>query len=597
MKKYTRETKGITLVALVITIIIIIILSTVAINMAFGENGLITQAQKAKDMGANSTTAEQEEMNSLLEEYSNIMSEGNEIEEPNPPENDETPPVVTVTSEKTTSNSIKVNVTAIDNESGMTDSPTYTYSIKQSSQDDNSYTTPSDASNITTSTYTFTGLTQGTSYDVKVEVNGDKAGNIGIGYLTNQVTGEIPDGIEQGAITFGNVIWSRGVASITISTNKSYTIQYQVNSTEGTWNAIGNGETIGNLNHNDTVYARLTDGNNYGDYASVTIKDEAPPTISNIATSNITYNSVTVTVTASDEQSGLATSGTYKYYLNSESTPRGTNTTGSYTFTGLSAETGYTIKVVVADKANNETTETTTVRTAEQTATNVNELEAGDYVYYTDGKGTRRTCVVLYDSSSSYGVEIITMENVENVNLGNGTTGTTASSKDSTLFNTSMNSYNNAIKTLNDAAASYNNGTYSSRARCVGSVPNNPSYDAAGMHSTQFGSSYDGKLKDGDTNYETDWNQMSMLDIQNIGEAYWLASRQMKSSSISSDFYIRSGISNGNLGGWSLGWWLNGDDIYSYGRTSGLRPIFLLKSNIKVTGGTGEEGSPYTLGT
>ena len=511
--------------ALVITIIIIIILSTVAINMAFGENGLITQAQKAKDMGANSTTAEQEEMNSLLEEYSNIMSEGNEIEEPNPPENDETPPVVTVTSEKTTSNSIKVNVTAIDNESGMTDSPTYTYSIKQSSQDDNSYTTPSDASNITTSTYTFTGLTQGTSYDVKVEVNGDKAGNIGIGYLTNQVTGEIPDGIEQGAITFGNVIWSRGV------------------------------------------------------------------------TSNITYNSVTVTVTASDEQSGLATSGTYKYYLNSESTPRGTNTTGSYTFTGLSAETGYTIKVVVADKANNETTETTTVRTAEQTATNVNELEAGDYVYYTDGKGTRRTCVVLYDSSSSYGVEIITMENVENVNLGNGTTGTTASSKDSTLFNTSMNSYNNAIKTLNDAAASYNNGTYSSRARCVGSVPNNPSYDAAGMHSTQFGSSYDGKLKDGDTNYETDWNQMSMLDIQNIGEAYWLASRQMKSSSISSDFYIRSGISNGNLGGWSLGWWLNGDDIYSYGRTSGLRPIFLLKSNIKVTGGTGEEGSPYTLGT
>ena len=261
MKKYTRETKGITLVALVITIIIIIILSTVAINMAFGENGLITQAQKAKDMGANSTTAEQEEMNSLLEEYSNIMSEGNEIEEPNPPENDETPPVVTVTSEKTTSNSIKVNVTAIDNESGMTDSPTYTYSIKQSSQDDNSYTTPSDASNITTSTYTFTGLTQGTSYDVKVEVNGDKAGNIGIGYLTNQVTGEIPDGIEQGAITFGNVIWSRGVASITISTNKSYTIQYQVNSTEGTWNAIGNGETIGNLNHNDTVYARLTDGN------------------------------------------------------------------------------------------------------------------------------------------------------------------------------------------------------------------------------------------------------------------------------------------------------------------------------------------------
>ena len=40
--------RGITLIALVITIIIIIILSTVAISFLFGENGLITQAQRAK---------------------------------------------------------------------------------------------------------------------------------------------------------------------------------------------------------------------------------------------------------------------------------------------------------------------------------------------------------------------------------------------------------------------------------------------------------------------------------------------------------------------------------------------------------------------
>ncbi len=82
----TKNQKGITLVALVITIIIIIILATVTINMALGDNGLIKQAQLAKDMSANSTVAEQEEMNRVMEEYLNVMAEDSEIEEPEKPE-------------------------------------------------------------------------------------------------------------------------------------------------------------------------------------------------------------------------------------------------------------------------------------------------------------------------------------------------------------------------------------------------------------------------------------------------------------------------------------------------------------------------------
>ena len=53
-----KEQRGITLVALVITIIIIIILATVTINMAFGDNGLIRQAELARDLTANSTEYE-----------------------------------------------------------------------------------------------------------------------------------------------------------------------------------------------------------------------------------------------------------------------------------------------------------------------------------------------------------------------------------------------------------------------------------------------------------------------------------------------------------------------------------------------------------
>ena len=76
MKNLKGTERGITLVALVITIIILIILATVAINFAFGNNGLITQAEKARDMASNATIAEEEAMNSMMDEISNIT--GNE---------------------------------------------------------------------------------------------------------------------------------------------------------------------------------------------------------------------------------------------------------------------------------------------------------------------------------------------------------------------------------------------------------------------------------------------------------------------------------------------------------------------------------------
>ena len=416
---------------------------------------------------------------------------------------------------------------------------------------------------------------------------------------------DIPGGseaIEQGAISFTNLVWSNEQASVTISTNTSYAMQYQVVAEEGAsneenWQAVPEGGVIGNLNHLDVVYARLVQGTTYGEEASTTVKDEDPPTISNIETSNITYDSVTVAVTASDGQSGLATSGTYKYYLNSESSPRETNTTGSYTFTGLSAETGYTIKVVVADKAGNEATETTTVTTVKQLATNVNELKAGDLVNYVDGTGVTRQCVVLYDSSSSYGVEIITMESVEYVELGNGTGSFQANN--TTYFNTAMNSYNNAIETLNDATAPYNNSTYSSRARCVGSDPSNPTSDSPGYFTSSYSymASYNGQFKNQDTHYETDYNQMGTLGIREINGIYWLASRYVGESSIGSLLSMRYVNASGNLCNDSLCYVGSSGRTNSHSDTYGLRPVFLLRSNIKVTGGTGEDGSPYTLGT
>jgi len=64
---------GITLIALVVTIVVLIILATVSINVVFSENGIIKKAQLAKGIQANSTKAEEESMDTLLEEYMNIM--------------------------------------------------------------------------------------------------------------------------------------------------------------------------------------------------------------------------------------------------------------------------------------------------------------------------------------------------------------------------------------------------------------------------------------------------------------------------------------------------------------------------------------------
>ena len=65
--KNTKE-KGITLIALVVTITVLIILATVSINTVLGDNGIISRAQKARDSYSNSQKSEDEQMAVLANE-------------------------------------------------------------------------------------------------------------------------------------------------------------------------------------------------------------------------------------------------------------------------------------------------------------------------------------------------------------------------------------------------------------------------------------------------------------------------------------------------------------------------------------------------
>ena len=61
-KRGVCKEKGITLVALVITIIILIILAGVTVSTLFGENGLIKMAQKAKDQYEEAAKNEEQQL-------------------------------------------------------------------------------------------------------------------------------------------------------------------------------------------------------------------------------------------------------------------------------------------------------------------------------------------------------------------------------------------------------------------------------------------------------------------------------------------------------------------------------------------------------
>ena len=68
-----KNQKGITLVALVVTIIILIILAGISINLVLGDNGIITIAKKAKE---NTELAKTEEEKALNDIYRQLETEG-----------------------------------------------------------------------------------------------------------------------------------------------------------------------------------------------------------------------------------------------------------------------------------------------------------------------------------------------------------------------------------------------------------------------------------------------------------------------------------------------------------------------------------------
>ena len=192
------------------------------------------------------------------------------------------------------------------------------------------------------------------------------------------------------------------------------------------------------------------------------------------------------------------------------------------------------------------------------------------YVYYPMSNGKTVKCRVIYNDDQ-HGLQIIPVDVAQNtsnqditVELGKNVGSDTEQSNlnnyyltysDCTKeeFSKAKNSYNNMIKTLNDAAYGLMNTNLSEYARCVGSkakgLPvgqptDNPTVDNSEYLNTSdmqynFQATYglvDGTYRKEDTNYTEDQRRLTSLNAWNISKEYWLASRRIAGESFHTQF-------------------------------------------------------------
>ena len=98
MKNQLKNNKGVTLIALVVTIVILIILAAVSMTMVLGNNGIFEQAKKGANSMASAEANTQEGFNSMSAEIDKIISGNGGSENPDEPQ----PPKETIEEAKNT---------------------------------------------------------------------------------------------------------------------------------------------------------------------------------------------------------------------------------------------------------------------------------------------------------------------------------------------------------------------------------------------------------------------------------------------------------------------------------------------------------------
>ena len=209
----------------------------------------------------------------------------------------------------------------------------------------------------------FNGLTENTTYTINVKAidNNNRESNPYAIQVTTD-TYQVP--------TITNVSTSSTSNSITINVTASNgdgnitTYMYSRDNGSNWYESTSNSYTFSGLTSNTTFYVQVKVVDNNGKESAVSNTTVTTvyinPTVNSVSASNITSNSVRLTVSATAGSNSIRT----YYYSSNNGSSYVSSSSNSYTFSGLSAGTTYTFRVYVVDsggvKSNERTTSATT---------------------------------------------------------------------------------------------------------------------------------------------------------------------------------------------------------------------------------------------
>ena len=423
-----KENKGITLVAVVITIVILLILATISIQ-TLTQTGLFESANKAKLESKRGQISETLELKKMLEQTNNPMGTAEEIitatrnnviqnknelekigkdvniEDISTEEDGEKVdvyfyvvvdkdvykvdmsgskfigelgkllPTIKIKNLTNTTNSITIEIKTSRNEGGKIE-----YYIK--AEDEDKYELKETKTDD--SEYTYGDLIQGKKYNIKVIAKAENGQTAEV--TAEQTTGSIAN-LTAGDIVFtytvdGKVIdkntWTNGTVNVSAKINPEIDIAGLKIQTSKDGKKYENADTQ-TFTENGTMYVVLTDGKNYGGSAggAVTNIDTTKPIITE---ATATTNSVSIKAT--DEGSGIigyAITKTSEQPKSEEFTP--VNNTKKISIIENDKTEGTTYYIWVKDKAGN-INDIKDITTLKQEWKDISKNNYGDYVNY-----------------------------------------------------------------------------------------------------------------------------------------------------------------------------------------------------------------------
>ena len=470
----------------------------------------------------------------------------------------------------------------------------------------------------------FNGLNENTEYTINVKAI-DSEGRESNAYELKVTTDtyEVP--------VISKVTTSSTTNSITINvdaTNGDGAIsKYMYSRDNGSnWSeSTSNSYTFSNLTSNTTFYVqvKVVDNNNRESAVSnATIKTQyINPVVNSVSASNITSNSVRLTINATAGSNSIAT----YYYSSNNGSSYVSSSSNTYTFNNLSAGTTYNFRVYVVDslgvKSNEATTHTTTENNSLAdyikglyTSQGTNDLyyhrsslanSAGDNSYrYAGANPNNYVCfgsdasrcpsANLYRIIGVFGSEV---KLIKSTSYGNyywsGSSSNTSNTWSSSTLNTST--LNGTY--LNNLGSAWSNliATHSWK---VGGMERDNSATAKQYYNTEVGSS------SSSTTYSA---KIGLMYVSDYGFAasnsYWTeALYDYDNSTLRSNNWMYLGSSEWTISR-SSDYLNNAFSVNDTGyvrdyivlSNDAVRPVFYLTSSTEYLSGSGTESDPYRI--